>query len=467
MRALPTLLLTFSLLAGTARASDDLPGRLDAYMKARTSLGAFSGTVVVAREGTVLLNGGYGYANLEHRVVNGARTKFEIASLTKAFTAAAILRLQDQGKLRLTDPVCRFLPDCPAAWSDVTIDEVIHHTSGIPDYEAALELGSDAYTARMVQPGTGRTLVEEAKKKPLDFAAGSKYRYSNTGYLLLGQIIERASGKPYEQFLREQFFAPLGMRETQHADASHVVSGAAYGYTHEAPLFASVKGFPLTERWLRPVIPARLDAPHADGGLLSTADDLYRWAEALDGRGPALDEATRKELLRTVPAAPTYAFGWIIGTRFDHVWIHHLGVLPGFVSTIERYPDEGVVIVVLSNLERSRLSNITRDLAAIVFGAPYDTARSHEVHKLESVPATLHTGDYVFDDGTRWKVGFDAAGGMLELSQKDAFVAGALAEAGGSYYVPMWEGVISFDPATGDLISHRNGVDKRAHRAMQ
>jgi len=456
------LLLALLFSSNAFAAPKSVAERLDEYLRARTSLSQFSGTVVVAQNGKILLEAAYGYANLEHRVPNTIDTRFEIASLTKAFTGAAVAKLQRDGKLQFGDSICRYVSDCPATWQLVTIDEVIHHTSGIPDYEEALDLGSDAYAARMILPHTGTTLIEEAKKNPLDFAPGSKFHYSNTGYLILGQVIERVSGISYEQYLRDSFFDPMGLKHTGHADATRVQSRTAYGYTHAAPLAASVGGFPLTERWLQPVQGARLDAPHADGGLLSTAGDLFRWAEELEGRGHVLAPEMRKELLRTT--LNNYAFGWVDDKRLDREWIHHTGVLPGFLSSIDRYPESGTVIVLLSNLERTRVAVITRDLAAIVFGLPYDLPRSHHVGPLAATEAAAHLGNYKFSDGTSWRVGYDEKGQMLELEQKNAFVAGALPEGNGFYYVPMWEGIVSFDEKSGELVSHRNGTERRARR---
>jgi CubicO group peptidase (beta-lactamase class C family) len=449
---MPGFLVLALTLATTASTAPDstLTRQLDQYLEARERLGQFSGSVIVASHGRVLLRKGYGFADLEHRARNTATTSYEIASLTKAFTAYAVLLLADDGKLRLDHSITEYLPGAPAAWKDVTVDQVIHHTSGIWDYESALDLGSPAFTERMKQPGTGRSLVEDAKSKPLDFPPGSKFHYSNTGYLILGAIIEHVSGMSYEAFLRSRVFGPLGLSHTRHIARDKPVAGAAKGYTHSAPLDSSVLGFPLTSHWLQPTPVARLDAPHADGGLRSTVDDLFRWTRALDDSGPI--PAERRA--RLAGSEEGYAYGWIRGTRFDRLRLFHTGVLPGFVSEIDRYPESGTTIIVLSNLERSRTSAIARDLSSIVFELPYDVPRAHRVGRIDSLAAKPFLGKYALDDGRQLILRHDPAG-MLEAESPGQFIAGLLPETHEVFYAPMWEGTVSF---AGDSAGARTRV---------
>jgi len=440
------------LLATTALAAPDstLTRRLDEYLRARERLGQMSGTVLVASEGRVLLRQGYGFADIAHKKPNTPVTTFAIASLTKAFTAYAIVLLAEDGKLSLDRSITDYLPNAPPAWTDVTIDELIHHTSGIWDYESALELGSKAYAAIMARRGTARMFVEEAKKENLEFPPGTKFHYSNTGYLILGQIIERVSGKSYEAFLRSRIFGPLKLSHTRHIARDHPTAGAATGYTHAAPLDTSVAGIALTSRWVEPAPVLRLDPPHSDGGLESTVDDLYRWARALDADGPV--PAARRQRLAGIEDG--YGYGWIRDRRLDRMRQFHAGVLPGFVSEIDRYPESGTVIIVLANLDRTRCSIITRDLAASVFGLPYDPPRAHAVGRIDSVAARPYLGHYAMDDGRSMILRHDPAG-MLEIESPGQFIAGLLPEPDGAFYAPMWEGTVTF---TGDSAGVRTGI---------
>ena len=163
-------------------------------------------------------------------------TTFEIASLSKAFTAAAILMLRDDGKLQLEDSVCRFLDGCPEAWKPIAIRELLHHTSGIPDYESALDMGSAKYADAMALSDAPRRQVDEARAKPLDFPPGTKFNYSNTGYLLLGFVIEKASGQSFEDYLRAKIFNPLNLEATGVIDRLRIQNGRADGYTGMADM---------------------------------------------------------------------------------------------------------------------------------------------------------------------------------------------------------------------------------------
>ncbi len=206
MRRFVLVLALAAGMPGRARPQG-IPARVDLYMKARERLGQFSGAVLVARGGNVLYASGFGFADLEQRVPNRRTTRFAFASITKQFTALAIAQLRDAGKLSLNDRLCRFVDACPAAWSDVTLDQLVHHSSGIPDYEQGLDLDSDRYAQFMMGGDNTKRILDEARAKPLDFVPGTKFHYSNTGYLLLGKVIERASGQSYAAYLRDHVLA--------------------------------------------------------------------------------------------------------------------------------------------------------------------------------------------------------------------------------------------------------------------
>src|SRR5580704_1720292 len=174
-------------------SAQGIPEKADSYFSARTRLGRFSGVVLVARANDVLFEKGYGFADVEHAHPFTTTTQLPIASLSKMFTAMAVLKLRDAGRLRLDDSICAHLSNCPDTWKSITIQELLRHTSGIPDYEEPLELGSDNYLQFMQQQNASQKIMENAQKLPLDFPPGAKFHYSNTGYVVLGYMVEQVS----------------------------------------------------------------------------------------------------------------------------------------------------------------------------------------------------------------------------------------------------------------------------------
>ena len=181
--------------------------------------------MLVAKDGKVLFAKGYGLANAEHEVPNTLETKFRLGSITKQFTATAVLILQDQGKLKVQDPVGKYLSESPKAWEKVTIHHLLTHTSGIPSYT-----DDPSYEKSMTQPETVSSMIARFKDKTLEFEPGSKFHYDNSGYFLLGAIVEKVSGKSYETFLKEAIFEPIGMTNTGYDQHATVLARRASGY---------------------------------------------------------------------------------------------------------------------------------------------------------------------------------------------------------------------------------------------
>ncbi|HTX38884.1 MAG TPA: serine hydrolase domain-containing protein [Bryobacteraceae bacterium] len=187
----------------------------------------FMGTVLVARDGQVLFSKGYGSADLEWNISNTPHTKFRLGSVTKQFTAASILLLEERGKLHVTDPVKKYLPDAPAAWDKMTIFHVLTHTAGIPNFT-----GFPDYMKLAPFPTTPAGLVARFLNKPLDFEPGEKWSYSNSGYVLLGYLLEKITGESYQKFLRENIFTPLGMQDSGYDSNTAIIAHRASGYTY-------------------------------------------------------------------------------------------------------------------------------------------------------------------------------------------------------------------------------------------
>ncbi len=312
----------------------DLPAA-DAYLAEQTASGRFSGAVLVAREGRILLEKGYGLADRERAVPNTPQTRFHIASLTKQFTAMAILQLQERGKLRVTDRISRYLPGCPSAWRDITIEHLLTHTSGLVDY-----FNLDAVRGLLARPVTPAEIVALFRDQPLQCEAGSNYCYSNSGYVLLGQIVERASGQSYATWIGSNILSPLGMAHTT--------------YGPPAPPLACAVGYETA--WTR-APDADLSLGYSAGGLSSTVEDLYLWDQALYTTRlcsrASLDAMFTSHAMAGEKVGCGY--GWFIRDVSGRRRISHTGLLYGHSAIIARFPDERVTIIMLSNLEDAPL----------------------------------------------------------------------------------------------------------------
>ncbi|HVJ82933.1 MAG TPA: serine hydrolase domain-containing protein [Planctomycetia bacterium] len=306
--------------------------------------------VAVVKAGKPILVKGYGVANLEHDVKATAKTRFQLASVTKQFTAAAILMLVEDGKLKLDAKVTEILPNLPAAWAPVTVRHLLTHTSGIKSYTDLPDFMSK--TTRQV--ATPKMLVDAVKDFPLQFKPGEKFAYSNTGYFLLGMIVEKASGTPYGKFVAARIFKPLGMETARHDDEREIIPGRAAGHTLSM-------GTPRNSDFLS------MTWPGAAGALIASAEDMAKWAVALD-EGKVLTEARRKEMWtppKLASGAPSsYGYGWGIAKVRGYDVVSHGGGINGFSTDIARYVDEKLTVVVLCNLNSGAAGLLGRKIAA-------------------------------------------------------------------------------------------------------
>jgi CubicO group peptidase (beta-lactamase class C family) len=281
-------------------------------------------------------------------VPNRTDTRFAVASITKQFTAAANLQLRDAGKLALTDSICRFVDPCPEAWKPVTLKGLLNHTAGVPDYEEPLELGSADYTAFIGRPDNIDIILKEAATKPLDFEPGSKWHYSNTGYILLSRVIAKVSGQTYERYVEDHVLTPAGMRFSS-IDDGVVTPGSAQGYAavRELPLETLLSGVSFENLPINERSPGALAGDHGDASLWTTAEDLARWVQALEG-GRIVSAASLAEMKE--PGQFGYGYGLEVAkVANDRLRIRHTGGDIGFDSVVLWYPNPGVTLVVLSN----------------------------------------------------------------------------------------------------------------------
>jgi CubicO group peptidase (beta-lactamase class C family) len=307
------------------------------------------GAVLLAKNGKVILSKGYGLANAEHDVPNKPETKFRLGSITKQFTAAAILQLQEQGKLSVRDNVLKYIPSAPSAWNGITIHHLLTHTSGIPSYT-----GAPGYERLMRHPaGPPLDFVNRFKSLPLEFIPGEKFKYNNSGYFLLGIIIEQASGQSYENYLRTRIFDPLGMNDTGYDHPGTVLKNRAAGYNKS-----------------RNAEFLDMDQPYAAGSLYSTVLDLYKWDQALRSTAvltrPSLQTAFTPGKLNWAPGIQ-YGYGWGTATVAGRQAVGHGGGINGFSTVIWRAVEQDAVVIILSNREDApNIGKAGRDLLELL-----------------------------------------------------------------------------------------------------
>jgi len=337
-------------------------------------MNSFSGSILIARRGRVLLSKGYGMANIEHRVANTPQTRFRLGSITKPFTAIAILQLQERGLLSVNDPIRKHLPDYPKVGDTITIHHLLTHTSGILSYTSLPD-----YRETMAIPSPPRKSIDKVKHLPLEFPPGARFKYNNSGYILLGLIIETVSGKSYEQYVAENVLRPAKMKN----------SGYDHNYTilrHRASGYERLRtGFLANARYID------MTTPHAAGALYSTVGDLYLFERAL--RGEALLKKRSLEKAFT-PFKENYGYGWFIVRALRRKCIGHQGSINGFASFLMRFPDDDVCIIVLSNYYHAPAMQIAGGLAEVVFGEKHRRTPRRVAVKVDPALYDAYVGQY-------------------------------------------------------------------------
>jgi CubicO group peptidase (beta-lactamase class C family) len=361
------VVLVHAVAAGVAaQAPAEFAAKAHELLAAHEEVRGWAGAALVMRGDEVLLSTGVGAAHRELGVANTPETVFRIGSVTKQFTAAAILLLAERGKLAVTDPVCKYVSDCPEAWQPITIHHLLTHTAGLPNFTSFPD-----YLPTMAQPSPPEKTLERFRGRPLNFAPGERFEYSNSGYVLLGYILEKAAGEPYAKFLRENLLAPAGLVATDYDDTATLVPHRAAGYARSDEGFVNAPYMDMT-------------IPHAAGALYSTVGDLCRWTRAVHD-GQLLSEESRAALFR--PAHNNYAYGWFVAPRFDRTEHAHGGGINGFSAGLSYYPEEEVCIAVLSNVQQAVAGPVARDLAALLFEKPYTLPRDRRAISVD--PAVL------------------------------------------------------------------------------
>lgn len=357
--------------------SDDtnsiLQEKIEEYMGRMTARG-FSGSVLVAKDGEIIHTQGYGLADKTNNIPITSNTVFTIGSITKQFTAAAILTLHSQGALNVNDPITRYFDNVPADKRTITLHHLLTHSAGFPG-----AIGDD------FAENTREQFIEQALQTKLLFSPGERYEYSNVGYSLLGAIIEKVAKTSYEVYLREQLFLPAGMEKTGYVLPRWKDNEMAHGYRGQQD-WGTLRHHPWAE-----------DGPfwhlRANGGILSTVEDMYKWHLALSGSTILTPDAKKLLYSRHVKEGDMdsyYGYGWvIITTPRNTSLITHNGGNGIFSADFRRYVDDNVVIIVLANTAGQPAWRVSRVLARIVFGYEYELpSEKVEFLSIEDLPST-------------------------------------------------------------------------------
>lgn len=423
-------LFALGLLASTPAgpSPDALEARVERYVLPYVQSRNFSGAILIARAGEVLLRKGYGHANEELGVPNTPQTKFHVASVSKSFTAAAILILEQEGRLRVEDPLSKFIPDYPNG-SRIKVHHLLTHTSGIPNVNNFAD-----YEQRSRFPHTVADLVAWFRDKPLEFEPGARYGYSNSNYNLLAYIIEKTSGESYGTFLRRTIFEPAGMHDTAHdGDASALIPGRASGY------------MPAGMRDVE-------NAPHLDwsvktgnGSLYSTVDDLHKWDRALQGER-ILNAASKRKMFTDHRDGAGY--GWFI-RRGQRRSVAITGRAPGFAASLERFVDDDLVVIMAGNLYSSVTHTMAPDLAAIAFGEERRALLPPQPVPVRPEVLAGYVGRYQFGPDFTFNPNMvgevrEAAGGLVIVSGGGGGTSALIPLAEDRFLDRLYGGVLTF-----------------------
>ncbi len=330
--------------------------QIDAYLTHLMTKGVMNGSVLVAHNGMVF-DKGYGVADKEKQILNTPQTRFRLGSVSKQFTALAILMLQERSKLHVQDHICLYISSCPQDWQPITIEQLLTHTSGIPDYTNFPD-----FAVTWTQAVTVEQLIARFKDMPLEFSPGSAFRYSSSGYVLLGYIIERVSHMSYAAFLQKQIFAPLALHNTGYDTQYPSLPQHATGY---------YPGYIKPDAYDMSVL-------YAAGALYSTVEDMYVWDQSL-AKHTLVSQQSLDAMFTLHASCPSsgpggclmhsdlgYGYGWFIAQEPQGRLIYHVGRIDGFLAYNGFYPATNTDVVVLSNLETTDVLQIGRTLGGMV-----------------------------------------------------------------------------------------------------
>lgn len=369
-------LLCLGIFLGTLHPAiaQDTTAKLDSLVSAYHKLHRFNGTVLVAQQGKILLDKAYGYQRTADKTLNEPGTIFQLGSVTKQFTATVILKLEEQKKLSLQDKLSKYFPDYPKGDS-ITIENLLTHTSGIYNYTNNREFMQNEVTI----PASREKIMGLFKDKPLNFSPGTKWDYSNSGYSMLGYIIEKAAGKPYEQVMRAYIFGPLHMDHTGFDFKNLKDSKKSTGY------------FNISDTSSTPAPSVDSTISYAAGAMYSTTADLYKWHQAAQ-QYKIISKADWERAY--TPFMNHYGYGWESDSIAGKRKVSHGGGIHGYVTTIVRVPEDDVCIIVLDNAADKEVGKIGQSLLSILYKQPYTLPYERIAIQVPEATLKQYEGEY-------------------------------------------------------------------------
>ncbi|HWD00387.1 MAG TPA: serine hydrolase domain-containing protein [Candidatus Sulfopaludibacter sp.] len=435
-------LMPVFLLLAPAWHAQDLAGKADEFVRSFAEQKRFQGSVLLAQDGKPLFRKSYGLADAEWDVSNTPDTKFRLGSITKQFTSALILQLVEQGKIKLDDSVRKYYPAAPDAWQPVTIHDLLSHQSGIPSYT---EL--PGFFEKLA--GTARTpleIIQLTEKMPLEFDPGTQYKYDNTGYIVLGYIIEKVTGKSYEQQLHQAILDPLGMHDTGFDHYTAILHHRAEGYEYDG---GTLRRAPFLD----------MSLPYAAGSLYSTVDDLLKWDQAL--YGTQVLSAASKEKMWT-PNRSDYGYGWQITTRFGEHAVEHGGGINGFNTMIIRIPEKKLLAVTLANANTNATGPIAAGLLGLALGHPAAAPKTHTRIGLTVAQMKPFEGVYALNGDFKLTIKVDGDHLSAQATGQNPVPLQPLSATG--FFNDGLNLEVEFDKDAQSLTLHQNGADLKFKR---
>lgn len=440
------MIVTLVLLLQVVSFSQQVSDKLDEYFVAAQKADMFNGSVLVVEKGKVLLNKGYGFKNAADKTLNDQNTIFQIGSVTKQFTSTVVLKLAEQGKLSLSDILVKYFPGYPNG-EKITIENLLTHTSGIWNYT-----NDEMFMMKEVEkPLDATRMLSLFRNKPLDFEPGTGYSYSNSGYVLLGYIIEKVSRIKYEQVVREQIFQPLQMTHSGF-DFAHLSNpDKAIGYQM------------LTTNSSTKALIADSTISFSAGAIYSTLGDLYKWNLSL-----STEKILKQKSLQNAftPRLDKYGLGWMIDTIGGHRRINHDGGIHGFLAHNTIFPSDSIFITVLSNANSSKMDQVGRDVKSILFNKPYKLPEPYITVEVDSAILKKYVGEYELSP--TFKITISLIGGNLKAQATGQPQFDLFAKTETIFFLKVVDAQVEFvkddQGEISSLILHQNGAHQPAKK---
>jgi len=376
------IIFVLNIIAAKGQSLDSVSQKLDEYLLAANKVNKFNGNALIVQNGKILLQKSYGYKNFAAHILNDSNTIFQIGSITKQFTATVILKLQEEGKFSVNDTLSKYFPEFKYA-KEITIENLLTHTSGIHNYTADID---EEDSALVCNPVDKQLALDIIFKHNLDFKPGTQFSYDNSGYYLLGTIIEKVTGKSYEQNVHDIIFTPLQMNHSLFDFKHSTDTNIATGYQI---LNDSIKKEASAWRWDSTIT-------YAAGAIWSTTSDMYKWSQAIANKKIISADSWK---VMTTQYLEKYIYCFYIDLMFGKQIISHGGGIPGFISYLCYYTDENVTIILLNNEGwfDEAMNGINADVSAIIFHKPYEIMSNHVGIKLPDDVLIKYVGQYDFD----------------------------------------------------------------------